>query len=436
MSKNKSSNKTKSVSSEPVANEEIATSKPADIADDDASNKESPEQAIILESEEQLVSSMPSDPINEPSAKSDKSKLSPPPKPADKSKSKRWFALLSLLNLLLILGLIGAAAYYWQLQQQSDAENQALVLKLRSQLDSKASLPQIQSQLAPLKSGIGSSAARIEALQKQQQGLQASTEKLFDMYSQGKSDWQLAEVAYLMRIAQHKLALENDFEGAALTLQAASNKIAETADPGFLPVRVLISEEIAALKTRARPDLVGMTLLLSQLGQQIRQLKPGYQPASDMSIPSPENAPAAPAPEKSIEDKVKSFFSNLVTLKHNKTQPTTTEALIINIEEIMEGNLKLTRWTLLERDDFQYRQLMQENIRLFKKYYNLDDAANNDFYTQLLQLQKSPLKPQKPAIDGSLQLLKNILSQRENAPGANGKNKTEPEAVSEAADNV
>jgi uroporphyrin-3 C-methyltransferase len=244
----------------------------------------------------------------------------------------------------------------------------------------------------------------------------------------------LAEVIYLLRIAQHKLVLENDFEGAALTLQAASDKIATTADPGLLPVRVLISEEIADLKTRARPDLVGMTLLLSQLSQQIQTLKHGYQATiTDTSTPTTvtELAPA----DATIEEKVTSFFTSLVTVKRNAAKPTatntTTKAFIVNIEETMESNLKLTRWTVLERDDYQYRQLMLENIRLFEQYYDLDDAANNDFYAQLLQLQKSVIKPTKPTISGSLQLLNNIISQRQNAPDA-----VAPESVNEAADDA
>jgi uroporphyrin-3 C-methyltransferase len=355
-------------------------------------------------------------------------------KQADTPKVKRGFPVLGLLNLLLVIGLIAAAFYYWQMQQKSDDSKQALLVELQAQIGQKAGLAQVQAALSPLKSDIGSSVSRIDALQQQQQALQASAEKLFDLYGRSESDWQLAEVIYLLRIAQHKLVLENDFEGAALTLQAASDKIATTADPGLLPVRVLISEEIADLKTRARPDLVGMTLLLSQLSQQIQTLKHGYQATiTDTSTPTTvtELAPA----DATIEEKVTSFFTSLVTVKRNAAKPTatntTTKAFIVNIEETMESNLKLTRWTVLERDDYQYRQLMLENIRLFEQYYDLDDAANNDFYAQLLQLQKSVIKPTKPTISGSLQLLNNIISQRQNAPDA-----VAPESVNEAADDA
>ncbi len=96
--------------------------------------------------------------------------------------------------------------------------------------------------------------------------------------------------------------------------------------------------------------------------------------------------------------------------------PTHIETLTIDIEEVLENNLKLTRWTVLERDPFQYKKLMDENVSLFKQYYDLDNAANYDFYSQLLQLQKSKIKPEKPDINGSLEMLKFIINKRQQAP--------------------
>jgi uroporphyrin-3 C-methyltransferase len=373
--------------------------------------------------------------------------------PAKLPQAKRGFPFLGVFNLLLIIGLMAAAFYYWQMQQKNESEQRVLLLELRTQIDKKANLEQVQTrvkkqvseQFSVLESGIGNSETRIDVLQKQQQELKDSTEKLFDLYGRSDSDWQLSEVVYLLRIAQHKLALENDFEGAALTLQAASDKIAVTADPGLLPVRVLISEEVANLKTRARPDLVGMTLLLSQLSQQILAIKPGYKAgikAINTQMAPAELGSSEPV-DATIMQKITAFITSLVTIKHSTAEPINTAVLTVNIQEIMESNLKLTRWTVLERNDFQYRQLMAENIRLFKQYYDLDDAANNDFYAQLLQLQKSVIKPSKPAINGSLQLLNNIISQRQNAPSANSNlpevvapKPATTDAVNEAADNV
>jgi uncharacterized protein HemX len=71
---------------------------------------------------------------------------------------------------------------------------------------------------------------------------------------------------------------------------------------------------------------------------------------------------------------------------------------------------------VLERNARQYQMLIEQSLRLFRDFYDLDNAANNDFLTQLQDLQKMVLKPEKPDISGSLYELQRILSQRENAP--------------------
>ena len=340
-------------------------------------------------------------------------------KPQKEPKASRGFPYFGVFNLLLIIGIVAAAGYYWQAQQKTELLKNKTIAALQAQMGQKADASQLQELLSPLESGIGNSVSEIGELQRQQQALQETTEKLYELYGRDESDWQLAEVEYLMRIAQHKLFLENDFEGAAITLQAASDKIAATGDPGLLSVRVQIGDEIADLKTRARPDLVGMTLLLSQLGKQLRSLKPGYQPSietiTEIVEPQAENLS-----DQTIDEQVISFISSLVTVRQNEFEPTKTEALIVDVEEILETNLKLTRWTVLERDEFQYSQLMKENVEIFKQYYNLENAANSDFYNQLLELQKAEVKPQKPDISGSLEMLKRIISRRQQAPAEVG----------------
>ena len=267
---------------------------------------------------------------------------------------RRKFPWFGLFNFLLIIVLIAAAAYYWKQQQKIEAEKQAAFDNLKNQVASKAESGQLQSSLRPLESALNDLDERLKQLQTHQQELQASTEKLYELFGRDENGWKLAEVEYLMRIAQHKLILENDFEGAAATLQAASDRIGDTGDPGLLPVRVKISEEIAELKTRSRPDLVGMTLKLSQLGQQVRSLKPGFK-AQPVDSSKPEIIDEV---AENLPDRVRNFLSSLVSVKRGvEMPPTNTEALIINISEKLEDNLKLTRWAVLDRDAFQYKRL-------------------------------------------------------------------------------
>ena len=198
------------------------------------------------------------------------------------------------------------------------------------------------------------------------------------------------------------------------SLQAASDRIGLTGDPGLLPVRVKISEEIADLKTRKRADLVGMTLILQQLARQVRVLEPGFEQRVDQTAAAP---PPAPEEGGDILERINRVVDSLVTVRYQgDRKPSAVEASVIDVGEKLEDNLKLARWSVLERDASQYRNLIDESIRLFREFYDLDNAANGDFLDQLQDLQKMQLKPEKPDIGGSLRELQRILSQRENAP--------------------
>ena len=345
-----------------------------------------------------------------------KAPQAPAPKPR-----RSWF---SLFNFLLILGLAAAAGYYWWQQQQLQQGYRDTVAELRQQLESRASNSRLDSSLTPLKADIGSLGLKIDELGIEQQSLRESSEKLYELYGRDKNDWQLAEVEYLMRVAQHKLILQDDFEGAAITLQAASDKIAFTGDPGLLPVRVMISEEIADLKTRKRPDLVGMTLILAQLARQVRVLQPGFAVRVDAA---PE-APAVKEPQNWL-DKIDQFVDSLISVRYEDAAPTEIEANVVNVGETLEDNLKLARWAVLDRDAYQYAQLIEQSLRLVREFYDLDNAANNDFMRQLQDLQKAQLSPEKPDITGSLRELQRILSQRENAPESVAPEPVAPEAT-------
>jgi uroporphyrin-3 C-methyltransferase len=333
-----------------------------------------------------------------------------PPRPP------RRVPLFGIFNFLLIIGLIVVAVYYWQLQQESASEHSQTISRIDQLLSNKVDRSNINSALAPIKSEVAKIVENVGQLQQQQQELLAASEKLYELFGRDESSWKLAEIDYLMRIAQHKLILENDFEGAALALQAASDKIAFTADPGLLPVRVKISEEIAILKTRTRPDLVGMTLLLAQLGQQIYSLKPGFNPVPQQTDGNLESSAQPPPQSLSMLDRINAFMSSLVSIKRQQSPPTRTESRVVDISETLADNLKLTRWAVLERDAYQFSSLMKNNLNLFKQYYNLDDATNNDFLRQLEHLQKSDIRPEKPIISGSMDMLREIISRRENAP--------------------
>jgi len=323
-----------------------------------------------------------------------------------------------VLLFVVIVGLIGTGAYLgWQ---EFETYRQALderFQSLGSQIDQRATRAELEGGIAPLRQATGQSEGRLATLEQRQQALLESTEKLFELYGRDENGWKLSEVEYLMSIAQHKLILEHDFEGAAKTLNAASSLIAELADPGLLSVRVQINDEIARLKTRKRPDLVGMTLMLSRLSRQILHLKPGYQAkAADTEAKAPVAAVEAPTEQLPLQDRVSAFVKSLVSVNRSSRVAEQPAADIVDVTSMLEDNLKLARWALLDRDAHQFGRLMQDSVDLFKQYYDLENAANADFYGSLSELSKTSISPDLPDISGSLRLLREIVKKRESQP--------------------
>jgi uroporphyrin-3 C-methyltransferase len=338
-------------------------------------------------------------------------------KPDESAKSERkrrpWF---SAFNFLLILCLAAAGAYYWYLQQQVGRDYRATIVDLQQQIAAKVTPTALENSLQPLQQAQNSVNRQLADFDQRQLSLQQASEKLYELFGRDKNDWQLAEVEYLMRIAQHKLILQHDFEGAAATLQAANDKIGETADPGLLPVRVKLSEEMAALKTGTRTDLVGIALKLAQLGRQAWALTPGFAVKTNESEIEPSSSKVAGSGELGWQEQLRQFIDSLVKVRHETTRPSKTEANIADVAETLAANLKLARWAVLDRNEKQYQQLIDASLKLMQQFYNLDDAVNQDFYGELKVLQTSVIKPELPAIGGSLQMLRFILEKRENLP--------------------
>ena len=356
-----------------------------------------------------------------PSKKAGRSDAESPPKPPPPQREKPRRSWFGWLNFLLILALAGAGGYYWYLQQQAAQQMardyEATIADLRSQINAKPSNAQLIDEMEPVRRVLGQFTQQIQQLETEQDSLEQASEKLYELYGRNKNEWQLAEVEYLMRVAQHKLILQDDFAGAAITLQAASDLLGETGDPGMIPVRVMISEEIADLRTRKRADLVGMTLILAQLSGEVLTLQPGFPLRIDETPEEPE--PADPAPvqgEQTWLEQIGAYLDSLVEIRRESLPPTTIEASIVDVGQTLSDNLKLARWAVLERDVHHYQMLLERSVKLFREFYDLDNAANADFLQQLTDLQKRVLKPEKPDITASLREMQRILQQRELEP--------------------
>lgn len=85
-------------------------------------------------------------------------------------------------------------------------------------------------------------------------------------------DWRLAEVEYLLRLANHRVRLERDAAGATDLLAAADEILARLDDFALHEVRALLAEETASLRAFEGADVAGVYLRLEAAKGLVDQL--------------------------------------------------------------------------------------------------------------------------------------------------------------------
>ena len=103
-------------------------------------------------------------------------------------------------------------------------------------------------------------------------------------------DWQLAEVEYLLRLANHRVRLERDADGATDLLAAADEILNALDDFAFHEVRALLAEETASLRAFEGADVPGVFLRLEAAKGLIDQLPlrlPEYVSEGDAPAATP-----------------------------------------------------------------------------------------------------------------------------------------------------
>ena len=334
------------------------------------------------------------------------------------SRSFPWAVVFIVISLVIALGALASAAYIWQqFEQYKVAENranQSLEVDIANKLNSADLNTKILFEVNPLKSKVAQIEKTAEQhnkqVKQQYETLSDSTKKLFELYGRDKNGWQLAEVEYLLRVAQHRLVIENDFQGAEHTLKAADVKITEIADPGLLPVRVAISNERVLLQTRTRPDLVGTVLSLSRIIKQIPQLKISVESEPVVHHPS---APQEFSFDGDWQLQAEQFIKGLVTVQPLKTSIKAENTTVVDVLQTLEEYLNLAKWAVLDRNQKQYHALMQKSVTLFAQYIDPKNNYHKEIDAELKRLSGVMIKPELPDISESMLLLKQVMIRKE-----------------------
>ncbi len=248
--------------------------------------------------------------------------------------------------------------------------------------------------------------------------------------------WRVAEAAYLLRIANHRLAMERDIGVAKALLEGADAVLADLDDFAFHQVRAQIAGELLALEGHAGADIQGAYLKLEALKGKLDQLPlrlPEYS-----SRQAPESEPGSSSGAAEAESGA--VWSTLVVLgdrladlvrfrRHEgeALRPLLAPEQAAYLEQHLRLALERAQLALLRRDRVIFAANVADARAWLGEYADANHVATRQLLAGLEEASRLDVAAPPPDISGSLRALRDVVPALETSP------RDEPPAGVEAA---
>ena len=269
---------------------------------------------------------------------------------------------------------------------------------------------------------------KILALQEQ---LTRQNKRLLALSTTDRSDWLLAEVEYLMRLANQRLLMGREIHGAIDLLKAANNIAQELDDSALFSVRKSLAEDIAALKAASKTDLEGIYLQLAAATQQVdtlRLIQPQQSVQATLQLKRPVGW------QQQMEFGVQSALQKLAQyIKIQRRDEIYQPLLAPESEAAVRQNIQLmleqAQMASLAGKQRLYDDSLAKAKSWLEKYYALNEQATQAIISTIDELALQQVAVVVPDISGSLRALKTYI---ETVHQVTAKNKTK-EPLGESA---
>lgn len=317
-------------------------------------------------------------------------------KPASKPSSA--IAIIALILVILALLAIGGIGWKgFEFSQQ--------LLTLSHQLD----------QSSEKNSALATKLANAERnAQLQTKQLQQNAQRIAQLPGADRNDWLLAEAEYLLRLANQRLGLEKDWQGAVAILVAADAVLAETQNPLIRSVRQQLAQELQTLRAVPAVDLTGAVLRLQAVQDQISNLEwmPRTLPQAAAVVEElPETVPTA---WQKFASKAWAGIGTIVRIReHDKALPAPLSPdQHYYLQQNMHLMLEQAQVALVRQQDALYKQSIARTLTWLEEFSIVKSSKTDAVKETLTELSAWSVSPEFPDISGSLMQLRKLLDQQ------------------------
>ncbi|WP_110642084.1 uroporphyrinogen-III C-methyltransferase [Salinicola sp. CPA57] len=341
-----------------------------------------------------------------------------PPTNGEKRGRAGKLGLLALILVILLAIAVAVVGFQgWQKLQQQQAQ--------LSQIGTNSTtLDQLESKVGELDQSRQQNLKMMRGeFDQYRQNLDNTLDKVLKELAQQQQadprEWLHAEAEYLLRLANQRLQLERDVNGAKALLNAADERLREADNPALVPVRRAIQSELASLDSVPVIDRTGLYLALMAQQEQLARL-PLKQDIEEIAAGQGDAKPTGGWRQQLAT--LGSELKDLVTVRRHD-QP--LEALITPQQEsYLRQNVRLlleqAQLALLKSEPKLYQASLDKAIELVEGYYATDNDGVTNALDKLKSLRDNEVRPELPDISESSQLLKRFIEQRFGNGGGQG----------------
>jgi uroporphyrin-3 C-methyltransferase len=241
----------------------------------------------------------------------------------------------------------------------------------------------------------------------------ALSTQLLQMGGASRTEWQLAEAEYLLRLANQRLTIEKDVAGAIKVLESADTLMAETDDAGLFPIRKKLREEILALQMVTDSDQSGIYLQIEAIISGLDTLDQAYfikhQTAKAANSPyvTPVQKDDA-AQEQTLWQQAIAELNKLIVFRKldAPVEPLLSPEQSVYLKQNLRLLLEQAELAMLKKNQLLYQASLNKSLSWIKKYFPTNEKPVQAIEEQLNQLLSRNIDPELPEISGSLNLLK------------------------------
>jgi uroporphyrin-3 C-methyltransferase len=297
---------------------------------------------------------------------------------------------------------------FWFLQKQIPVVSHTL----ETQNSLQTRIDQLEQNLQLANTGLSKEIEARKSEQAEHQALSAAMQDVSAKLGRSTVAWRMAEVEYLLTVANHRLILAQDRETAIAVFETADNRLKAIGDTALLKVRKAIADELIALRGMPEVDIPGLALRVGSIADSIEQLP--LKDKKRIAVAMTEETKNKPNKWQDIPMTMWNDLKSLVQVRRHQqpTEPLLPPSEAWFLYQNLTLKLEQARLAVLRRDTDLFRQDINEAVNWMANYFEAESPAVQSSEQALKAMLNIELQPAVPDVSGSLRLLREVMKQQ------------------------